>query len=86
MKDFKQLKVYSTSWCPDCMRAKFFLDEFNIPYEMIDIDENPDEAIRLEKETGKRAVPHFLLDGEWIKPYIPGQGFLREEMRKLFEV
>lgn len=32
------------------------------------------------KRTGKRAIPQFVIDGEWVQPYRPGEGFLYEEM------
>jgi hypothetical protein len=34
------------------------------------------------KNTGKRAIPQFVIDGEWVQPYSPGEGFLYEEMAK----
>lgn len=86
MKEYNELKVYTTDWCPDCTRAISFLEEFNIPYTKVNIEKDANEEKTLVEATGKRAVPHFYLDGEWIKPYIPGRGFKREEMRQLFEV
>src|SRR5579883_670042 len=29
-----------------------------------------------------RGLPQFVIDGEWIQPYRPGEGFLYEEMSK----
>jgi hypothetical protein len=34
------------------------------------------------KHTGKRAIPQFVIDGEWVQPYVPGKGFLYAEMEK----
>jgi len=34
------------------------------------------------KRTGKRAIPQFVIDGEWVQPYDPGKGFLYEKMAK----
>ncbi len=42
MDEDKKIIVYSTSWCPDCHRTKFFFDENGIDYTEIDVDE--DEA------------------------------------------
>jgi mycoredoxin len=28
------------------------------------------------------AIPQFVIDGEWVQPYVPGEGFLYEEMSK----
>jgi len=35
------------------------------------------------RRTGKRAIPQFVLNGEWVQPYRPGEGFLYEEMGEL---
>jgi mycoredoxin len=34
------------------------------------------------KHAGKQAIPQFVIDGEWVQPYRPGEGFLYEEMSK----
>ncbi len=77
-----QLTVYSTPWCPDCREAKRFLDEHKIPYTDIDIQTTPGASDEVVKRTGKRAVPQFVIDGDWVQPYRPGEGFLYEEMAK----
>ena len=33
--------VISTTWCPDCKRAKMFLGEQRVPYNNIDIESDP---------------------------------------------
>jgi len=73
-----EITVYSVSWCP----AKRFLEQHKLPYTEIDIETTPDAADEVVKRTGKRAVPQFVIDGEWIQPYVPGEGFLYEEMAK----
>jgi mycoredoxin len=80
------LKVYSARWCPDCRVAKDFLDKHGIPYTEIDIEKDPAAASEVERQTGKRAIPQFVLNGEWIQPYRPRQGFLYREMRELFGI
>ena len=40
----------------------------------------PGAADEIVKQTGKRAIPQFVIDGEWVQPYRPGEGFLYEEM------
>ena len=80
------LTVYSSYWCPDCRTAKRFLDQNNIPYTEIDIERSPGAAEELIRHTGKRAIPQFVIDGKWIQPYRPGEGFLYEEMSKLLGV
>jgi len=77
-----ELTVYSAFWCPDCREAKRFLQEHGIPYKEIDIETTPGAAKEVVNRTGKRAVPQFVIDGEWVQPYRQGEGFLREEMAK----
>jgi mycoredoxin len=77
-----QITLYSASWCPDCREAKRFLTSHNIPFSEIDIETTPGAADEVVKRTGKRAIPQFVIDGEWVQPYRPGRGFLYEEMSK----
>jgi mycoredoxin len=74
--------VYSTPWCRDCREAKRFLDEHKLPYTDIDIESDSHAAAELVRNVGKRAIPQFVIDGEWVQPYRPGMGFLYEEMRQ----
>ena len=80
------LTVYSASWCRDCREAKRFLTKHDIPFTEIDIETTPGAADEVIAKTGKRAIPQFVLDGKWIQPYKPGQGFLYDEMAELFGV
>jgi mycoredoxin len=72
--------LYSAFWCPDCREARRFLAQHNIPYKEIDIESTPGAAEEVIRNTGKRAIPQFVIDGEWVQPYRPGEGFLHEEM------
>jgi glutaredoxin len=77
-----ELTVYSSPYCGDCREAKRFLAQHNIPYKEIDITTTPGAADEIVKRTGKRAIPQFVIDGEWVQPYDPRNGFLYEEMSK----
>jgi mycoredoxin len=80
------LTVYTAFWCGDCRVAKRFLEKHNIPYTEIDIESTPGAADEVIRHAGKRAIPQFVIDGKWVQPYTPGQGFLYEEMSKLLGV
>ncbi len=61
------IKMYTTTWCPDCWRAKAFLDEKSIPYEEINIEQVDGAAeIVMNVTGGKRQVPTFDIDGKFI--------------------
>jgi len=77
-----ELIVYSSALCPDCREAKRFLAKHNIPYKEIDVQTTPGAIDEIVKRTGKRAIPQFVIDGEWVQPYRPGKGFLYEAMSK----
>jgi mycoredoxin len=78
-----QVIVYSAAWCRDCRQAKRFLEEHQIPYTEIDIEQVPGAAEEVMRHVGKRAIPQFVIDGTWVQPYRPGLGFLYEEMSEL---
>ncbi len=76
------LTVYSSAWCPDCREAKRFLAKHNIPFKEIDVENTPGALEEIVKRTVKRAIPQFVIDGEWVQPYVPGKGFLYDAMSK----
>jgi len=80
------LLVYSARWCPDCYTAKRFLEKHGISYKEVDIESTPGAAEEVIRQTGKRGIPQFVLNGTWVQPYRPGEGFLYEEMRELLGV
>ena len=53
-----EITVYGAYWCPDCRRSKQFLGEHQIPYNWVDIEEDPaGEIYVIERNNGKRAIP-----------------------------
>jgi mycoredoxin len=77
-----EITVYTAFWCPDCRVAKRFLKSHNLDFTEIDIETTPGAADEVVKQTGKRAIPQFVIDGEWVQPYTPEEGFLYEEMTR----
>jgi glutaredoxin-like protein len=60
--------VYGADWCGDCRRSKRFLNEQNIPFTWVDIDQDKEaEALVREKNDGKRIIPTILFeDGSFL--------------------
>ena len=81
-----EVLIYSAFWCSDCREAKRFLQCHNVPFKEIDIEKTPGAADEVLRNVGKRAIPQFVIDGKWVQPYRPGQGFLYDEMEALFGV
>jgi len=75
-----ELVLYSAAWCRDCREAKRFLETHKIAYTEIDVESTPGAAAELIRHAGKRAIPQFVIEGQWVQPYKPGRGFLYEEM------
>ena len=63
-----KIVVYATSWCGDCRRAKKFLDDHGIAYDLVDIDQNADgEAFVKQANRGNRSVPTIVFsDGSML--------------------
>jgi len=50
--------IYSTTWCPDCRRAKNFLKERGVEFREINIEDDPDaEDLVLRVNHGRCKVP-----------------------------
>ncbi|WP_052598297.1 FAD-dependent oxidoreductase [Aureispira sp. CCB-QB1] len=58
-----KVKMYGADWCPDCRRAKSYLEKHQIEYEFIDVDMNADATATVEKiNNGKRIIPTIIVD------------------------
>ena len=56
-----QITVYGAYWCPDCRRSKQFLGEHQIPYNWVDIEQDPaGEQVVIAKNEGKRIIPTIV--------------------------
>lgn len=56
------VKIYSTPTCPNCNLAKEYLKEKNIPFEIIDVAEDPAKAEEMVQKSGQMSVPVILVD------------------------
>ena len=57
------LTIYSSSWCPDCRRAKRVVEEADAPFEEVDIDQSQEaESMVLQRSGGRRVVPTLRFD------------------------
>jgi mycoredoxin len=58
------IRMYATTWCSDCRRAREFLHEHKLLFEEIDIDAHPEAAEFVKRaNNGKRKVPTFDVSG-----------------------
>ncbi len=60
-----QIQMYGADWCPDCRRAKSFLNDNNIIYDFIDVDLDEEATKRVESiNNGKRIIPTVIINGK----------------------
>ena len=68
------ITVYGAHWCPDCRRSKQFLGEHQIPYNWVDIEEDPEsEQFVIEKNDASELFPPSFLRmiPFWLNPRTP---------------
>jgi glutaredoxin 3 len=62
-----KVEVYSTSYCPYCMRAKALLRSKGVEFEDIDVTNDPALRAQMVKLAGgRRTVPEIFINGEII--------------------
>ncbi len=64
-----QITIYTTRWCGYCVRAKALLDSKGLPYEEVNLDDDPHFRQTLLDLTAGWTVPQILLDGRPIGGY-----------------
>ncbi|MBW2976450.1 glutathione S-transferase N-terminal domain-containing protein [Candidatus Woesearchaeota archaeon] len=72
----KKVKVYSTKFCPWCIKLRDYLKEKNIKFEEIDIGADQKAAEEMIEKSGQMGVPVADINGKIIV------GFDKEEIEK----
>jgi glutaredoxin-like protein len=56
-----KIRVYGTTWCPDCVRAKNVMAKLKVQYDWIDISSDAEARAYVEKvNKGNRSVPTIV--------------------------
>lgn len=76
----KKVKIYSTTTCPFCIRAKQFLKDNRIDFEDVDVANNQAAAEEMIQKSGQMGVPVLDIDGEIIV------GFDKERIKQALEL
>jgi glutaredoxin 3 len=58
--------MYSTAYCPFCVRARDLLDSKNITYQDIRIDEQPSKREEMIAKSKRRTVPQIFINNQPI--------------------
>jgi glutaredoxin 3 len=65
--EMARVRIYSTSICPSCERAKKLLKKWSIPFEEVRVDVDRAALREFSRITeGARTVPQITVDGKWI--------------------
>jgi glutaredoxin 3 len=64
-----RIRMYSTTWCGYCVRAKALLERRGLEYEEILMDDDPAFRQKLLEMTGRWTVPQIFIDDEPIGGY-----------------
>ncbi|HKC61875.1 MAG TPA: glutaredoxin 3 [Myxococcales bacterium] len=62
----KPVKIYTTPYCPYCVRAKRLLERKGVPYEEIDVANDDQARIELAERTGRRTVPQIFIGQDHV--------------------
>jgi glutaredoxin 3 len=62
----KKIVMYSTAWCPYCIRAKRLLASKGWDFEEIDVDGDYEKRRWLVQVTGRRTVPQIFIGDESV--------------------
>ena len=62
MSGTPEIVMYSTGWCPYCVRARALLERKGLAFREIKIDEDPAERdAMLARSGGRRTVPQIFV-------------------------
>ena len=62
-----KVEVYTTNYCPYCMRAKVLFKSKGVKFEEIDVTDDPDlRAKMVVLAGGRQTVPEIFINGEII--------------------
>lgn len=62
-----EVELYTTPFCPYCVRARALLARKGVPFREIDIIEQPAQRIEMVRRAGGRtSVPQIFIGGEHI--------------------
>ena len=61
-----QVVVYSSDYCPYCMRAKQLLQSKKVAFEEIKVDGKPAVRAEMTRKAGRSSVPQIWIGDEHI--------------------
>lgn len=62
----KKVKIYTTTYCPFCVRVKNLFQGKKVPFEEVNLEEDPAKRDELVQQTGHMTVPLVFIGDEFI--------------------
>jgi glutaredoxin 3 len=62
-RSMPKVQIYTTQYCPYCVRAKALLDKKGVAFEEIDIADDDAQWAWLAEASGQQTVPQIFVDG-----------------------
>ncbi|MFV8780934.1 glutaredoxin 3 [Microbulbifer sp. SA54] len=62
----KDVVIYTTRYCPFCIRAKYLLDNKNVPYKEISVDGKPGLRAEMTAKAGRHTVPQIWIGNHHV--------------------
>jgi glutaredoxin 3 len=60
------IKIYSTSWCPDCIKAKKYFNMKGVKYSEINVADKHEDREEVYRVSGQRTVPVIQINDSVI--------------------
>ncbi len=58
--------MYSTATCPYCARAKQLLNEKNVSFTEIRVDEHPEKRAEMQEKSQRHTVPQIFINDHHV--------------------
>ncbi len=68
-RDYPQVEVYGTSWCPACRHAREYFRSAGIPFQDYDVEKDKDARARMDRLGGGSGVPAIVIGGQVIRGF-----------------
>mgnify|MGYP000237258470 FL=1 len=60
------VKLYTTPWCPYCVRAKHLLTSKGVEFDDIDVSRQPKQRLEMEKLSRRSTVPQIWIGDKHV--------------------
>lgn len=61
-----EVVIYTTRWCPFCIRAKALLDRKGVSYREIPVDGDPATRQQMTERAGQTSVPQIWIGEQHV--------------------